>query len=195
MNATEVPTTSFQAGALTATRRGENVVVQDHSCGNCATCQSGSRLWCTQPGDAYDLFSPITRLDPRDLLRSLTASAAFLSARVDPQSVVLVLDHASDDPMSIESVLRRVHPGAVFGTSNASDKDIRARIAEASASGRADAVVASHLARDAVKAVVRGGIVCLPADAVESPTVTELVQREVRLVGARNVHEILERVA
>jgi len=195
VSATEDPATSFQAGALTATRRGENVVVQDRSCESCATCKSGFRLWCTQPGDACDLFSPVTRLDPRDLLRSLTASAAFLEARVVSHAVVLVLDHASDDPMSLENVLRKLHPGAVFATSDASDKDIRVCIADASENGRADAVVASHLARDAIKAVVRGGIVCLPADSVESPTVTELVQREVRLVGARSVHDLLERVA
>ena len=195
MTGTDETTTSHQVGALRAERRGDSIVVLDRSCGGCPTCRTGFRLWCTNLGPEREQVAFFTTRDPRSVLRSLTAAAAFVGACVDPQAVVLVLDDSDDDPMSIAGLVRSLHSGAVYVTSDSADPAIRAGIAAASPHGRADVVVASLLARDAVKAVVRGGVVCLSADAVEAPTVTELVQREVRLVGARSVQDVLERVA
>jgi hypothetical protein len=194
---TETPenTNEHRIGALTATRLGGRVVIIDRSCGTCTTCESGFLIWCTESGNELELMAPITSMDPRSLLRSLTACAAFVVAGVGPNAVVLVLDEASNDPMSIKALLRSIHPGFVVATSDPTDTSARKALAQVSSHGRADVVVASHLARAAVKAVVRGGIVCLPADTVEGPTVTELVQREVQLVGARSVQDLLELLA
>ena len=187
-------TNDHHVGALTATRLGGRVVIVDRSCGICTTCKSGFLLWCTDNGNERELMAPITSMDPHSLLRSLTACAAFAVASVDPSAAVLVLDEASNDPMSIKALLRSIHPGFVVATSDPADAGARKALAQVSSHGRADVVVASHLARAAVKAVVRGGIVCLPADAVEGPTVTELVQREVQLIGARSIQDLLELV-
>jgi hypothetical protein len=194
---TETPgnTNEHRIGAVTATRLGGRVVIVDRSCGICPTCKSGFLLWCTDTGNERELMAPFTSMDPRSLLRSLTACAAFVVAGVDPSAVVLVLDETSSDSMSIQALLRSIHPGFVVATSDPADAGARKALAQVSSHGRADVVVASHLARAAVKAVVRGGIVCLPADTVEGLTVTELVQREVQLVGARSIQDLLELLA
>jgi threonine dehydrogenase-like Zn-dependent dehydrogenase len=194
---TEIPgtTNEHRVGAVTATRLGDRVVVVDRSCGHCPTCTSGFLLWCTDHGSEHEIMVPVTVMDPRSVLRSLTACAAFVIAGVDPSAVVLVLDEESSDPMAVTVLLRSIHPGLVLATSDPADTATRRAISQASVHGRADVVVARHLARAAVKAVVRGGIVCLSADTVEGLTVTELVQREVVLVGARSIQDLLERVA
>jgi hypothetical protein len=104
-----------------------------------------------------------------------------------PDDVLLVLADEAHLVM-LADLCRPVHPGPmVTGTS-----------AKAAASlittptGRADAVVTLSQAREAVRAVRRGGVVCLPLLPVDAPSITELVQREVRLIGAHGIgaHDI-----
>ena len=80
-----------------------------------------------------------------------------------------------------------VFTGRVIATADPKDPAIRARVAALTETGRAPVVVALADAQMAVHAVARGGVVCLPDAAVQTPTVTQLVQRELTLVSARDV--------
>jgi D-arabinose 1-dehydrogenase-like Zn-dependent alcohol dehydrogenase len=191
---TDVQSNSHRVGSVTATRTGDIVRVEDRSCDACPACRSGRPLWCTHLGAAREVAAPVTALTPEEVLRSLCAAAAFTAARIAPDATVLVIDDATG-PLSLGELLPRLHPGPVVATADAADPQARARIAEISAHGRADAAVVTYAARAAVKSVLRGGTVCLPADPVDAPSVTELVQREVRLVGARSLLDVLARAA
>lgn len=117
--------------------------------------------------------------------RLQTAAAAVESARdggfLASGDVLLVL--AAEVHLGLLSDLcREVHPGPLVSSTTARD----AVGLITTPTGRADVVVTLFQAREAVRAVRRGGTVCLPLAEVDAPSVTELVQREVRLVGAHS---------
>jgi hypothetical protein len=70
------------------------------------------------------------------------------------------------------------------------DDEARDRLATLSPTGRAQTVLTRHDARTAVRSVERGGHVCLPDLHVAAPSVTELVQRDVKLVSARRIQDL-----
>jgi hypothetical protein len=115
----------------------------------------------------------------------LSCASALHSLDASGSETVLVLSEHAPGPLSRLATM--LHVGPVLSASSASDPVVRSQLATTTASGRADVVVADADARAAVKAVIRGGLVCLPSAAVETPSVTELVQREVTLVAARDV--------
>ena len=133
-----------------------------------------------------------SRIFARDAaIRLLTAADAVAVACeggfLPPDGVLLVL--AEDAHLeTLADLCRPSHPGPVIASTTA--KEAAPRIS--TTTGRADAIVTLHQAREAVRAVRRGGIVCLPALPVDAPTVTELVQREVRLIGARSLPPVPE---
>ncbi len=111
-----------------------------------------------------------------DADRVLSAAAAVLAADLAADAYLVVL---ASDPALVD-LCRAVHPGPVV----AADDAVSLRGAIPTPTGRADAVVTTTAARAAVRAVRRGGVVCLPWAEVDAPSVTEVVQREVRLVSA-----------
>jgi hypothetical protein len=64
-------------------------------------------------------------------------------------------------------------------------------LADATPTGRAEVVLSLIDGRAATKAVARGGVVCLPDRQLPMPTVTEVVQRELRLVGVHSLRDLL----
>jgi hypothetical protein len=196
-----ITTTPHVPAGVKVTLQDGVLSLRDVSCDQCVECVAGFALWCRTP----TLDGPVVlELDQPErqegfggadggegLLRLLGATAALSGAQVQPNAVVLVLD---DDFQTLGRLVRLVHAGPVLATADAADPDVRVRLAGLTASGRADVVVTTRQARTAVKAVIRGGVVCLPAASVIAPTVTELVQREVRMVGATDIVALLRRV-
>src|SRR5690606_17162758 len=127
-----------------------------------------------------------------DLLGRLLLLAAVGAAALREEEILLAV--ATDRRVEFGELLRLHHRGPVIVASSPRDPAAMSALAEVSATGRADAVASLGSARDAVRAVSRGGTVCLSGQPTEAPTVTELVQREVRLVGASDLPATLARV-
>lgn len=122
------------------------------------------------------------------VLTTLACVAAFARADVPSDHAVLVLGDESCVPLS--TLIGRVHSGAVFVAEDPRDPHVTYLLAANRPTGRADAVVTTTRVRAAVKAVRRGGRVCAAAsddNAFEMPSITEVVQREVAIVGAADV--------
>lgn len=179
--------------SLQAHRSERTIAVVDLACGRCNECRTGHGLWCRDPqSDGPTLLEVETPARSADLMRWLTAAAALPAALLAADAVVLVLAEGAVGPLA--ELVRLLHPGVVLVSENAADPTVRSRLAALTASGRADMVLTTEQARNAVKAVVRGGAVCLPAAPVVAPSITELVQREVRLVVAQDVRPVIERL-
>ncbi len=122
------------------------------------------------------------------VLTMLGCVAAFARADVPTDHSVLVLGDESCAPLA--RMIERVHIGAVFLAEDPRDPQVTHQLASNRPTGRADAVVTTTRVRAAVKAVRRGGRVCAAASddiAFEMPSITEVVQREVAIVGAADV--------
>jgi hypothetical protein len=168
-------------------RTAQGVVLTDHSCGACAACETGATLWCREPRDiGRDLSPELPREHAAQLAQAVLALAALVAA--PSASAVLVLA----DPAGPTAVLVRALIGGriVVAAEPASARDDLA----SEPTGRAQVVVARTDARTAVRAVRRGGHVCVPAGAAELPSVTELVQREVTLVAPLDVAVLADRI-
>ncbi len=173
-------------------RVGDHYLLLDHACGRCPSCEEGWTVWCEQPTAGQPLCWVPAEHSPSEVSSLLEAVSAFLSARVESKAVVLAI--APEGGVTILDALTLVHSGPVLLASDPRDPSVKSRLAGLNEAGRADAVVSLRSGRDAVRAVKRGGTVCLPDTAVEMPTVTELAQREVRLVGPRDLAELVKKV-
>jgi hypothetical protein len=170
---------------------GDSIHVVDVHCGECVACRAGLDFWCLDPlEEGVQLFSLATPAAPDELQRWLGALAALSTTSSAPDAVLLVLEDV-DLPAATELV-RPWHPGPVLASVDGRDDDARTRLLELSPTGRAQVVLTLRAARTAVRSVQRGGLVCLPDAAVDAPSVTELVQRDVKLVAARKVHDLVE---
>jgi len=177
-----------QAGMAVALRDAEEGVrTVDLSCGDCPQCAAGAELWCRdRQADGPDLLPVLTAEEAGRALAAFLAAAALLEAPAD--GPVLVADVESSALAVTAQGLCGDRP-VVVGDSR--EDSVRRALATLDATGRAPVVVTTGDARRAVKAVRRGGYVCLPAAAGEAPTITELVQREVTLVGPRSLARVL----
>ncbi len=168
-------------------------LVLDHSCGTCVTCEAGSPIWCPVPiGVGRALCAYPEHLGGVEVLASLMTLSALFAADLSPLDVALVITPGSST--GLVRLARLVHPGPVLSATDPRETSVRTVLAKLTLTGRADAVLSTHSARVAVRAVSRGGCVCLPDAVVDAATVTELVQRELRLVGPRNLHQVIEKV-
>lgn len=156
--------------------------VEDVACGRCPACRAGKTYWCSEPAATGSTLATLgTDADPDWVRRWATALGALAEARPDPDDTVLLLSPAPSSAAT--RLVGLVHPGLVLAT-DGSDDDSRRTLREVSPTGRAQVVVALGQARTAVRSVQRGGVVCLPdSPDVATPSITELVQRDVRLVG------------
>lgn len=171
-------------------RTADGVVFVDRSCGRCAACTAGATLWCLQPEEAGRDLAPVVPADRAEMLvTAIAAASAF--AEAPAASTVLVVDE-QDGPLAI--LVRGLGSARVIVGADPFDADLKARLAELEPTGRAAVVVAASDARAAVKAVRRGGYVCVGDPAARMPSVTELVQREVSLLGPRAVAGTIRRL-
>lgn len=184
-------TSPFHRGTVLIRVR-NGLAVVDRSCGVCRTCVVGARYWCPEPLKRGEtLLTTPANVVPTSILTALTAMSAVIAAKLTPQSTVLVLS-----PLGHEVIARIVgfiHAGPILSAAEAGDQQVRRRLADLTVTGRADAVVALRDGREAVKAVVRGGTVCLPDSPLRCPSIAELVQREVRLVGPQDLKDSIRR--
>jgi threonine dehydrogenase-like Zn-dependent dehydrogenase len=177
-------TTSGTGVALRAAGPSATDVV-DISCGSCEACVAGARLWCDDPRQEGRVLVSTRVGSAAASVSALLLADAVRSAELGGDEVVLVL--GGGEARAAAALVRRIHPGEVLVASDAKDAALREQLDALRPSGRADVVAAAADDRTAVRAVARGGDVCLAGEAAPASSVTELVQREVRLVGPRDV--------
>lgn len=166
-------------------------VFVDWSCAQCPACTAGAPLWCSQPSsDGRSVTEQLPARCATVLTTALLAVAAL--AEVPAAETVLVVA-AEESPLAL--LARSIVVARLVTATDLHSAELRAELAQVEPSGRAGVVVAGLDVREAVKAVRRGGFVCIADDTSQLPTVTELVQREVTLVGPRDVAGVLARVA
>jgi hypothetical protein len=173
-------------------RASGHYLLLDHACRNCVACEAGWPAWCEQPSAGEPLCSVPEELGSTEAAELLSAASAFLCAAVPSSAVVLAV--AARGQESILDLLRLVHSGTVLLAFDPRDALVKNRLAELSPIGRADVVVSLLSGRDGVLAVKRGGTVCLGGGGNDMPSVTELAQREVRVLGPRDISELVKKV-
>ncbi|WP_182525236.1 hypothetical protein [Nocardioides dongkuii] len=172
------------------TSSGETVLV-DRACGSCAACLAGSSLHCSAPlANGRVLTAPVPAQSANELLSAVLAAAALAEA---PEASTVVVVATESTPLAV--VVRTATRARVLVTPDLADAGLRAELADLEPSGRARVVVAGTDARAAVKAVRRGGHVCVGDATATMPSVTELVQREVTLVAPRDAAAVLARIS
>lgn len=180
-----------QLGVSLGVRRAPaGVVLMDRSCGGCATCVAGATLWCTRPrAGGCDLTPAFPAELTHALVSALTGAAAV--AEAPTASTVLVVD---DEGGPLAILVREIVPSRVLANPDPFDAGTKSALVELESSGRAPVVVSGPDARSAVKVVRRGGHVCIGLTDARMPSVTELVQREVTLVGPRDAARTVQRL-
>lgn len=169
-------------GSWTLRDDAQGVHLGSSGCGHCEACRDRLSAWCLQPGDFAELASLST--DCGDLERDMAGIACLSAverAGLDQDDVLVVLLDGGLPTWVVEAA-RRVTGGAVLATDDLKDPDLRAALADRP-TGRADAVLVRVDVASAVRAVRRGGVVCVGSLVPTLPTVTDLVQREVRVIG------------
>lgn len=166
--------------------------VVDVSCGACSACRAGSALWCETPRDDGAVLAIAAAARACESLSALLLADAVRCADLDGDEVVLVL--GGEEAVAAGALVGSFHAGPVLVGADPRDGGLQERLLSLRPSGRADVVASAGSDRDAVRSVVRGGDVCLVCDGPLTTTVTELVQREVRLVGPRDPARLLEAV-
>jgi hypothetical protein len=126
------------------------------------------------------------------LARWVEVLCALVDADLPDTDTVLVLSQQPAAP--VIELVRLFHDGPVLASPDGRDHETREHLTASSPTGRAQAIVTLSDARTAVRSVQRGGTVCLPGFAVDAPSVTELVQRDVRLLGPSTLTRIAEYV-
>ena len=151
-------------------------------CGHCRECLGGLSVWCSQVTSHGDLAHlGHTGAAPEQDLAAVACLSAVERAGLGPGAVLIAL--LSDDLAPwIASAARELTGAVVLATKDLKDPVLRDQLANRP-TGRADGVVVWRDAASAVRAVRRGGVVCVGAPDPRLPSITELVQREVRIVG------------
>jgi D-arabinose 1-dehydrogenase-like Zn-dependent alcohol dehydrogenase len=170
------------------------VTFADASCGACEECSAGVRLWCTNPCDEPARVGAAVPGEYADLIESALLSVAALVALrpLDRHETVLATG-ASAGAAAVFA--RKITGAAVLTASDPRDEDVRRQLADQDSSGRASVIVATDHLRDAVRAVRRGGYVCGAPNTDLLPSVTELVQREVSLIGPQDITELCQELS
>ena len=173
--------------SLGSRRTTHGAVLVDHACGACASCTTGAPLWCATPvADGRDLTPGL----PADRIAGLAHALLTVAALDAAPAAAAVL--VVGDPQGPTAVLARaLADGRVVVASEPAAA--RGELA-GEPTGRAAVVVAGTDARAAVRAVRRGGHVCVADPTATLPSVTELVQREVTLVAPQDVAALAARI-
>ena len=177
------------AGGLAWEVGGATVSVVDRACGSCPACAAKRPHWCRAPRQQGTEVLRVPAVPPAPVQAWVTGLAAVQAAELVAGSTVLVLSTADAD--AARDLVGLVHDGPALATADARDPDVRRMLADTLPTGRAPAVLALTTGRAAVRAVDRGGVVCLPDEVPEPPTVTEVVQRELTVVGALDVPSLV----
>lgn len=168
-------------------------LVLDHSCQSCAICAAGSPVWCQTPIRIGRILCKYpTILSATEVLAKLMTLSALVAAELSASDVVLAI--TPGNPAGLLRLAGLVHQGPLLSAANPKDPSVKMALAHLTSTGRADAVLSTHSVRAAVRAVSRGGCVCVPDRVADPTTVTEFVQRELRLVGPRELDRTVRKV-
>lgn len=166
-----------------------DAVLLDVSCGRCPQCQAGAPVWCREQGDEGREVVRVPAALAPDALEALLAAAALERA---PDGVPVLVVAAPGSPLP--GIVRRLRADDSVVCGDPADGEVRAALAALDTTGRAPVLVTTGDARRAVKAVRRGGHVCVSGTAASLPSITELVQREITLVGPRHLAPVTTRI-
>lgn len=163
--------------------------VVDLSCGGCSNCRAEARVWCSTPLPDGPVLVEVPATQAESALHGLLIADAVRCAAPSGEHAVLAIGGEAAEVAA--RLVRMLHDGLVLTAPDARDAGARAALEAARPSGRADVVACDASDRAGVRAVARGGDVCLALDRRAETTVTELVQREVRLVGPGSLTALL----
>lgn len=165
---------------------GSDTIV-DASCGQCLACDGGMSLWCREPDDLRARrYADVPSEYGDTILRSLETAVALahVPENSEDSSPILVM---GDSAEVVAAFARKVVQRDIVTVHGNPDAALRQRLASHHASGRARVGASADSLRMAVRAVRRGGYACGATSAGPFASVTEVVQREVSLVPARDV--------
>lgn len=159
-------------------------------CGHCPECRHRLSAWCRERGEIGDLATLHGSIgDAEQDLAAVACLSAVERAGLGPDDVLVVL--LSDGlPAWLGPAARRLTGGVVHVADDLKDPQLREALTSRP-TGRADGIAVRRDAAAAVRAVRRGGVVCVGSTEPHLPSVTDLVQREVRLVGAGGLSDRL----
>jgi len=169
--------------------------IVDLSCGHCELCAAGSRSWCEGPvGGSERGDSGLGWRAPTEKLELLVESALVASAamQVDLQGATVAV--VGQDRQPLVEMVKGLGATRVLNAPDTFDTELLSALGQVEATGRAGVVLTLGDARSAVLSVRRGGVVCLGRNAGVLPSLTELVQREVRVLGPRDVFALLDAI-
>ena len=170
--------------------------IEDRSCGTCPNCSAGWPTWCVTPGSVRRSCAfQVPARDGKLVCDILAMTAAALAAGIKKRVVVVQDDRGGATSAAIallgaRVVLRAGSPASLPANRDgvSPDDDVRRALHDLTPTGKADVVVAgSGDLRRALRSVVRGGCVATAGPASSVVTVTEWVQRELRLVGPADI--------
>lgn len=152
------------------------------ACGRCRECQAGLSAWCRQTGGPEDVAAVgFGAGDPtRDLAGVACLSAVDRAGLGAADHLVILLSDGL--PAWLPTAVGILTGAVVHAVGDLRDGDLKRELTTRP-TGRADCVVVHRAVAAGVRAVRRGGVVCVGTTSPDMPTVTELVQREVRLIG------------
>lgn len=176
--------------AVTVRTDGEHdAVLVDLSCGRCLECEAGAPVWCREQDEEGREIVRVPAGLAAEALEALLAAAALEHA---PKGVPVLVVAVPGSPLP--ELVRRLRADDCVVCGDPADGEVREALAALDPTGRAPVLVTTGDARRAVKTVRRGGHVCVSGTAAALPSITELVQREVTLVGPRDLAPVTTRI-
>lgn len=163
------------------------VVLTDRACDTCPACAAGARMWCLTPAAVGRELTPELPADQAPAIADALLAAAAL-AEAPATATVLLL---ADPDGAVARLVRALAAGRVVV---APEPGLARAELAAEPTGRAPVVIAGADVRAAVRAVRRGGHVCVAGPVESLPSVTELVQREVTLISPQDAAAPARRV-
>jgi hypothetical protein len=178
-------------GSRQVTERDSEII--DLSCGNCESCAAGSRSWCERPGTDGEREGRCTGWTaPTDRLDKLVKAALVASAAMHTDLGCLTVTVVGQDRQALIEMVLGLGATRVLNAPSTLDDDLLAALRKVAATGRPDVVLTLDNCRSAVLSARRGGVVCVGANAGVLPSLTELVQREVQVVGPGDLFSLLD---
>lgn len=172
-------------GTLRIVRRARGTALLDASCGACDRCTDGLDFWCTSPSFENEgtLLAELG-LMPSEHTLMVVLGLTALAGRSPVRTPVLIETPEVEIAQRIAALLA---PAQTFVTDDSRGVETRKQLAAASRTGRAGTVLNVVDHGKAVRAVERGGVVVVTPSAAVRATLTEIVQRELSVVGVTSL--------
>lgn len=159
--------------------------IVDVSCGSCSRCIVDLDFWCTRHLSQADgtLLAEVNPAPSENTLMVALGLSA-LASHSSIQTPVLIEAPEVQVAQALVDLLAQVQ---TFVTADSRSAEARSQVATASETGRAGTVLNVVDHGKAVRAVERGGTVVFTPSDVKQPTLTEVVQRELSVIGVTSL--------